>query len=409
MSGSDWKTFLAQVDLEETEADVLAASEAFLIKECLKSPAAAAGVKFVNLEKNKDFPSEIPVQAFLARAVQTLNAVDAARRQSQDLNSSAASSAMPSANSALGLAAALAPAKHIDVNDLLKDAGLDELSFDLHIDQSVINKLGAETALAKAQGRKPFLYMDLTNKDILPLWLHPEAVGGRPEEEEMALDGSGDISSLARLGQALKGATENKRAFTTLNHWAAAFLRYAPFAVAAKHLSWPQAMAHLNCIFQLVEEERSDAKGPAVALLYDELARKHLEKRVHKTDQSLNILEFLSEPDKGLLAAARQRVASAKAKLAAGKAPPGKGSVERALASSHREDALQAARALQTQQQDRNRDAASMSDSLPWMRGQSSGSGQSSAWKSKRSQKKDAWVQKQQARQADQKHKKRRW
>ena len=370
MQGLDWKTFLGQVDLDETDSQVLASAEAFLVKAGLKSPAAAAGVTYAKLEKHKDCPEDIPTEAFLARSVQTLNAIDSARRQSQDLNSSSASAALPSASSALGLAAALAPAKHIDVNELLKDAGLDDLSFDLHIDQSIINKLGAESALAKSQGRKPFLYMGLTNKDILPLWLHPEAVGGRPDEEEISLDGSEHISSLARLGQALKGATENKRAFTTLNHWAAAFMRYAPFAVAAKHLSWPQALAHLNCIFQLVEEERSEAKGPAVALLYDELARKHLEKRVHKADQSLNILEFLSEPDKGLLAAARQRVASAKSRFASSKAPAGKGSVERALASSHREDALQAARALQTQQQDRNRDAASMSDGLPWMRGQ---------------------------------------
>ena len=36
----------------------------------------------------------------------------------------------------------------------------------------------------------------------------------------------------------------------------------------------------------------------------------HLEKRAHKSDPTLDVLVSLSEPDKSLLAAARQRVSA---------------------------------------------------------------------------------------------------
>ena len=211
------------------------------------------------------------------------------------------------------------------------------------------------------------MFVDLTGKDILPMWLSPESVGGKAKENLEALDGNEEISSLARLGQALKGATESKSALGTINQWASAFMRYAPFAVANKHLSRPQVLAHLNTVFRLVEEERAEQRGPQVAILYEELARRHLEKRAHKSDPTLVVSILLADSDKGLLAAARQSVNSAlKARQApGGKASLASGSVGKALAHSHREEALQAARALQTQQ-DRGRDARScrMVDSL---------------------------------------------
>ena len=114
------------------------------------------------------FPAEIPTQAFIARALQTLNAVDSARRQAQDLAGARGSGALPSVSSAIGLASALAPPKHINVNDLLTAVNLQDIGFVLHIDQGTIDKMAAETAIAKNQKRKPSLFGDLTGKDILP-------------------------------------------------------------------------------------------------------------------------------------------------------------------------------------------------------------------------------------------------
>ena len=54
------------------------------------------------------------------------------------------------------------------------------------------------------------------------------------------------IDNLAKLGQDLKSATESKRFFGTLTQWVASFLRLAPFAVAAGHLSLPLVLAHFN-------------------------------------------------------------------------------------------------------------------------------------------------------------------
>ena len=135
--------------------------------------------------------------------------------------------------------------------------------------------------------------------------------------------------------------------------------------MANKHLSWPQVLAHFNTVHRLVEEERSEQRGPQVAILYEELARRHLEKRAHKSDPTLDVLVFFAEPGKSLLAAARQRVSALRNRQTPGKTSSATGSVSKALANSHRDEALQAARALQTQQQERGRDARSMQNDLP--------------------------------------------
>ena len=88
------------------------------------------------------------------------------------------SGSLPSTNSAIGLAAALAPVKQVNVNDLLSAVELQDMTYDLHIEQSVIEIMTAETSLAKAQSRRPFMFVDLTGRDILPMWLSPQSVGG---------------------------------------------------------------------------------------------------------------------------------------------------------------------------------------------------------------------------------------
>ena len=100
-------------------------------------------------------------------------------------------------------------------------------------------------------------------------------------------------------------------------------------------------------------------------ILYEELARRHLEKRAHKSDPTLDVLVFLSEPGKSLLAAARQTVSALRNRQNPGKKTSATGSVSEALANSHRDESLQAARALQTQQQDRGRDARSIQNDFP--------------------------------------------
>ena len=81
--------------------------------------------------------------------------------------------------------------------------------------------------------RSAFTYVDLTHKDLLPLWMSSEAVGGRthrPGELEWDLDD--DTTSFGALGRAFKGALAKPRSFRSMVQWSEVWNRYAPAAVA---------------------------------------------------------------------------------------------------------------------------------------------------------------------------------
>ena len=278
---SDWVTFLQSVDEPPAADDLIKTTEQFLISKAkLSTPLAATGITLVKLEAVDGFPKELPVQTFLSRTVDTLDALAAARRASLGAGGGSAAAA-PSASSALAMAQILAPPKVVDTVALLRGAHLDDLPFALQIDQPMIERMSAETDSAKRSGRKPFLFVELASKEILPLWVTPESVGGRPEEEVDQLQDK-EVSSLAKLGAALRGATEGKRCFTSVAQWSSAYMRYVPFAVSLGHLTWAESMVHFNTIMQLVEEEKLQGRGPAVAFVYDELIRRQLERRCAK-------------------------------------------------------------------------------------------------------------------------------
>jgi hypothetical protein len=352
---ADWKTFLDTVDAEETDPDVLKEAEAFLMTAKLKNPQGAMGISLKQLEGHANFPVELPTQAFLSRAMDALAAVAAARRAAKEIVPAASASSPQTVGSALNVAALLSPPKTVDVNSLLKNCQLDALPFNLQVDQSVADKMAAETETARKAQRKPFLFIDLTLAGTLPLWLAPESVGGKIEDDFEELDGGTAISSLAQLGQALKGATETKRFFPSIHQWTAAFMRYAPFAVACEHLDWTLVLTHLNTILKLVEEEKCDGRGPQLAMLYDELLRRQLERRAQKADPTLDLPTILAEADKSILAAARQRLDSVLKAAGRGKSSGsgGAGAAAKALAYSHKEAAIAAAKALNEQQAER--------------------------------------------------------
>ena len=354
---ADWKTFLDTVDAEETDPEVLKEAEAFLTQAKLKNPQGAMGISLKQLEGHADFPAELPTQAFLSRAMDALAAVAAARRAAKEITPAASASSPQTLGSALNVAALLSPPpKTVDVNTLLKNCKLDALPFNLQVDQTVADKMAAETDAAKKAQRKPFLFIDLTLAGTLPLWLAPEAVGGRIEDDFEDLDGGTAIGSLAQLGQALKGATETKRFFPSIHQWVSAFMRYAPFAVACEHLDWCLILTHLNTILKIVEEEKCDGRGPQLAILYDELLRRQLERRAQKADPTLDLPTILADADKSILAAARQRLESvlkAAGRRGSSSGSGGAGTAAKALAYSHKEAAMAAAKALNEQQAER--------------------------------------------------------
>ena len=81
--------------------------------------------------------------------------------------------------------------------------------------------------------------VDLTSKDVLPIWLHPETVGGRFRKEEASLlNGDEPEDSLARLGAVLRNAAESQKFFRSSAQWITAWWKCEPIALSVSQPSW---------------------------------------------------------------------------------------------------------------------------------------------------------------------------
>ena len=407
---ADWPTFLKNVDETEPDEEVLNESLDFLQNKAkLADPGKAVGISLEKLEKQTDFPDGLAVQAFLSRTMDALAAVAAARRVS--LGTVMASP--PSTGSAISVAHMLSPLKSVDSVKLLAGNNMADLPFALRIEQPLIDKMMAETDGANKGGRPPFLYVDLTSKEVLPLWITPEQIGGKSDLEGDSIVNSG-VSSLAELGAALNKATENRRCFTSAVQWMAAWSKYTPWAICCGHLTLAQATQHTQTILMLVDAERNEGNGPAVAVVYDEMLRRMIEKRSASKDPTLNLGDLLAEPDKPTLAQAKQRVRTLmKGPLSSSAGTADGGALARAFAADQKREAQEAARALREQNDNRRQagqallgtfEAAEPATNLPWMRGgkgkgkssksgRGRGSGGGGQPQSQRKQKRSDWWQ----------------
>ena len=126
-------------------------------------------MRFEALAKHTEFPDCLSTQAFLARAIGTVEATQRAKTAAAELAAAQAQAqgSVPSVSSALGLASVLALAKACDTNALLKAANLSELPFVNQCDQAVMDKLYTETQEAKSQNRTAYLYIDITAAGVL--------------------------------------------------------------------------------------------------------------------------------------------------------------------------------------------------------------------------------------------------
>ena len=355
-SSSAWLPFLKSVDDEEPDEATLRTATEFMVK-LFASPQKAYGVRFDALCKHPDFPEDLALQAFLSRAVETLEAAQRAKNAAAQLaNTQQQAAPAPSLSSAMGLASALAPPKTCDTQALLTAANMGDLPFVNQCDQAIWDRLHAETQEAKTLGRTAYLYIDLTSAGVLPIWLYPEAIGGKSNDTgEHEVDAGAEVQTLAKLGQALRGATAGRLFFRSVQQWCGAYWRYALVAIAAEQITVVQSIIHCDMIMQLAEQEKSEKRLPYLAFLYDELLRKQIEKRVQKRDPNINLTDIFATLDKQLLSVARQRLHAA-LKLAgiATKEPPQE--VAAAALQEQQEVMLRAGRAMANQP-------------LPWMRG----------------------------------------
>jgi hypothetical protein len=93
---------------------------------------------------------------------------------------------------------------------------------------------------AKLQRRRPFFYIELTSKDVLPHWVPIESAGGKfslKGEDDVQLTGNQEVATLNPLTEALRSAIYNTRFFRSVPQWMSASLRYASVAVCFGHPS----------------------------------------------------------------------------------------------------------------------------------------------------------------------------
>ena len=168
----EWAAFLDAVDEEPPVEAVAKAALKFLKDDvAFGKPSQAVGTTLDKLEKHTDWPTDLPTQAFLARVLQTLEAIAAAKRVTAASASASGggSGAPPNLGSALHIANALAPLKTANTLELLKKIGLGDLPYAQQIDQSVVDRMWTESEAAKRETRQAFLFIDLTGKEVLPL------------------------------------------------------------------------------------------------------------------------------------------------------------------------------------------------------------------------------------------------
>jgi hypothetical protein len=286
---SSWTEFLGLVDDALPDAEMMKSAKAFLEEAGFKTPAAAFGISEEKLSKHDKYPEELPVQAFLAHIVHCLDAMTETKRAAAGRLQAASPRArqMPQlpggeamASSALRLANTLAPLTTCDVKTTMDNAGLSKFPYIHTAEHHVFDILQAEADASKLASRQVFCYIDLTSKHILPIWLHPERIGGKLDfADDDMLDPSISTCSLASLCQALKSATEWARFFRTVSQWDSCYWRYASAAVALGHLTWLSAVMHCDVEpgGRARERERVAGRGPHLAFLYDELLRRQIE------------------------------------------------------------------------------------------------------------------------------------
>jgi hypothetical protein len=138
--------------------------------------------------------------------------------------------------------------------------------------------LHVDCEAAKLSGRVAFTFVDLTAKDVIPLWIPPDAVGGKSViggDSEWTLDAGGLTGTIGALSTALRQATASPRFFRSLNQWTASFMRYAIVAEALGQVKRVWVLNHLLLIQRIAEEQRiADDGNPYLALVYDEMRRK---------------------------------------------------------------------------------------------------------------------------------------
>ena len=411
---SDWDTFLKSVDDDDPGEVVIRTVKDFLEKAGFSAPGKVVGVTDAEILNLPAAPTELPVRAFISRTITAISIAAEVAKASKAV--SPLKTSPGGSTSALALAASMAaPSKATDTKALLSKAGLSALPFDYQAEPKVWDLLSMENELAVTRGNKAFTYVELTSKEMLPIWMSPEDVGGKLQLHDAdALDAGSSTSDLQSLGRALRTATETPRFFRAIGQWQACWTKYSDLALPQGQLTWAHSAMHSMIICQLSERERAAGNGPFAAFLYDELLRKQLAHRAARHD-TIDLDVTFATIDKQLWDTVQQRLAGVLTAAGIKKDPahrsgPSAGDGESIriqaaaeAAKKSQERAEKASQALAKQQEELLRRARAMGES----KGKGGGKGDSKGGKSRKDLKTAAWNEKQNARRQSQEWKKR--
>ena len=326
MPVDEFITFLAGVDSKPAPEPVLKAVAASFIDGGLTAPSQLVGV----IESDIATSLTMAAKALARRAIRAANApvspapgtsstvmVETTASQPQPIPSPSLSNDVndlvgPDYSAAV-VANLMAHTTDLNETDLMSAAGFLTLPFQLRPDPLVWRVLHAENVAALARGRKPFSYVDLTAKELLPLWLAPDTIGGKTPagaDWGAVLDPNAPASNLAQLGRALQGATASKKFFRTHSQWQAAFNKYCVAAISLKQISWDAKFAYEDVLVQLLEKEKASSSGIFLVVLYDDLFRRQLARRALAGEPELDINKCFQSRDDTILEAARVRLTS---------------------------------------------------------------------------------------------------
>ena len=201
---------------------------------------------------------------------------------------------------------------NLDLGTKLKAVTLDKLPYALKGESVAWKVMLAESVVAQQKSRHPFSYVDFTAKDLLPDWLPQDVIGGRSAvgAEWQGMDASMSASTLGKLGEALRAATATPRFFRSVTQWLACWSKYAVMAVTAGHLIHAHVITYQCVIAELAEHQRVTGGSTYLPILYDDLFRRSIERRVVQQDTTLDFDKAWAEIDKRILALAQARLDS---------------------------------------------------------------------------------------------------
>ena len=135
------------------------------------------------------------------------------------------------------------------------------------------------------------------------------------------LDGSVSSSTLSQLGKTLQSATMQHRFFRSFPQWLGAFTKYAGAAIVCEQLTVARFLCYMNLLCKLHEEHEASSNAQSstfLVILYDDLFRRSIARRVEQKDPDLNMNDAFQKVDKRLLGACQTRLDSVIASVGLG-------------------------------------------------------------------------------------------